>query len=572
MSLSPVVAAGAVDADADADENTGTDDNGVVDEPVEREVFTLDGSPTFVIGIDGVLDVEERGRFYDTLEVRLSGSSGLLINELAIDDYVAGIAEMPTRWPLEALKAQAVAARTYAWRAIERATYSGYDICATVACQVFRGAEVVLGSETGERWRQAVDDTAGEVLLDSDDRPILARYFSTSGGRTYANEDVFPSNGSFEYLVGIDDPYDAASPLHRWHARFTREQFDEILSRGQTLSAVTPVADVERIGDVDDPLARIRVTGVNGASREVDAVAFRDFVSRVSASLYPDEFPGMRDDGERPLPTTMPSSRFMVTLTDDEVFVAGRGWGHGVGMGQYGALGRAEAGAEYTQILAAYYNGLQPQVASDLPDRVRVGMPVSLPMQVGGTTVFDILDADEVVVEQALGTWEVDRVDGAWRLTAPIGHGEPLAVSTTRLADDVRQFDDAAIIDVDVNKPVFLRLVVTDAQGDTVHDRTLGVVEAGAHRATWRHDDDARQTVPPGDYAVTLTATDASGVQGGAPVSVTVPEPPPPPPPPAADDDDAASQPWPVALVVAIAIGAVGMVLILLSLVLRGRR
>jgi SpoIID/LytB domain protein len=491
-----------------------------------------------------------------------------------MDDYVAGIAEMPTRWPLEALKAQAVAARTYAWRAIERGVYSGYDICATVACQVFRGAEVVLGSETGHRWRQAVDDTAGEVLLGDDDRPILARYFSTSGGRTYANEDVFPSNGSFDYLVGIDDPYDAASPLHRWHVTFTRDQFDEILSRGQTLSAATPVASVERIGDVDDPLTRIRVNGVNGVSVDVGVVAFRDFVSRVSASLYPEEFPGLRDDGEQTLPATMPSSRFSVTLTDDDVFIAGRGWGHGVGMGQFGALGRAEAGADYTQILAAYYNGLIPQTASDVPERVRVGMSVSLPMRLRATTVFDIVSGDARVVEHALGTWDVERVDGVWQLTAPVGHDAELEVSPTRLAEGVATFDDVAIVDVDVNKPVFLRLVVTDADGQTVHDRTLGVVDAGEHRATWRHNDDDSRSVPPGEYAVSLVATDASGVQAGTPISVTVPEPPPPPPPPpsAAPQESDTEQSLSTPLVVALAIGVAGVLLVLLSLLFRGRR
>ncbi len=558
--------AGAQEGAGDADTND--------DVTPQRREIRITGTPQ-LISSDGVLDVRGRGRFVDTLELRLSGSSGLLINDLTMDDYIAGIAEMPTRWPMEALKAQAVAARTYAWRSIQRATFSGYDICATVACQVFRGAEVVLGSATGPRWRDAVNATSGEVLIDDEGSPILARYFSTSGGRTYANEEVFPSDGEFPYLTRIDDPFDAASPLHRWSVTFTREQFDLILERGTTLGAVVPVASVERLGAVDDPLAQVRVTGVNGGSAQVGAVAFRDFVSRVSASLFPDEFPGLRADGEQRLPATMPSSRFDVVLLEDEVVVEGQGWGHGVGMGQYGALGRAEDGHTYDEILAAYYAGLRPAVPDNLPERVRVGMTVPLPMIVGADGLFDILENSDTVVASTLGAWEIDRDGADWVLTAPVGHDDELAMSTTARVAGVPLMRDAIIVEATVNKPVFLQLRVQDGDGRHVVERDLGVVEAGVHAVTWRFDNHDRQRVEPGTYDVALVGVDRVGDERGTGMAVTVPEPPRPVRPQPEDDDqpDAAQdRPLTVPVALALGVGALGVALIAGSMLARRRR
>jgi peptidoglycan hydrolase-like amidase len=184
-------------------------------------------------------------RLAEDVELIHTRAGLVLVNDVSMLTYVEGIAEVPVSWPIEALKAQAVAARTYAWRAIEVGTYTHYDICATVACQVFHGRDVVE-APNGDRWVAAVAETEGEVLL-HDDAPILARYFSTSGGETRNNEDVYPSDGPYPYLVAVDDPEDEVSPLHRWRVRFTREEMDEILSRGAELSAVSPLGSIEVI-------------------------------------------------------------------------------------------------------------------------------------------------------------------------------------------------------------------------------------------------------------------------------------------------------------------------------------
>jgi stage II sporulation protein D len=468
-----------------------------------------------------VLELGDGRRFVDTVELRAGGSGTLLVNELGMDDYVAGVAEMPSRWHLEALKAQAVAARTYAWYSIRLGTFTHYDICATVACQVFRGADVVLGSSTGERWQQAVDDTSGEVLLDDEGQPILARYFSTSGGRTYPNEVVFPSDGPRPHLVGIEDPLDAVSPYHRWQAVFSREEFDEILGRGETLGAATPIAAVERVGSVHDPTATIQVTGQDGTVVEVPARDFREFVSRVAPSAFPDRFPGARADRLRPLPETLPSNRFEVEVTDDEVLVHGRGWGHGVGLGQYGARGRAEQGETYEEILAAYYDGSVPTTSDDLPDRIRVGLDVADEVSVRGDGPVRIVAGGEVVVERALGTWTATRDGDGWRLTSPEGHDRALEVAATRPAVGI-ETRDAIVVETEVNKPVLLHLEVADDAGQPVLRRALGVAEPGTHAATWRFEDVDGRAVPSGRYTVTLVAEDAAGDRAGTAHEVTV--------------------------------------------------
>jgi SpoIID/LytB domain protein len=472
-----------------------------------------------------VLELADGRRFVDTVELRGRDGGTLLVNELPMEAYVEGVAEMPSRWHLEALKAQAVAARTYAWYSIRLGTFTHYDICATVACQVFRGADVVLGSSTGERWREAVAETNGEVLLDDAGLPILARYFSTSGGRTYPNEVVFPQDGPRPYLVGTDDPADAVSPYHRWRATFTREEFDDILGRGETLGVAAPMADIERDGSVHDPTASIRVTGRDGTVAEVPAREFREFVSRVAASAFPDRFPGPRSDGLRPLPDTLPSSRYEFEVTDDEVIVHGRGWGHGVGLGQYGALGRAEEGESYDEILAAYYDGRTPTTSDDLPSRVRVGTDAADEVSLRGDGPMRIVADGEVVAERALGRWTATRDGGSWTLTPPDGNDDALTVAATRPAAGLDDPGDAIVVETEVNKPVLLHLEVADDAGELLLRRDLGVADPGVHAATWRYEDADGEAVPAGRYALTLVAEDAAGEQAGEPHAVTVERP-----------------------------------------------
>jgi SpoIID/LytB domain protein len=482
--------------------------------------LALDG-PVRLVGGDGVLISVDGTRYHDTIEL---AADGQVINDLELERYVAGVAEMPSRWPLEALKAQAVAARTYVWWSAERGVHDGFDICATTACQVFRGAEVVL--DGGQRWAEAVAATTGEVLERPDGAPVLARYFSTSGGRTYANEDVFPSTGPSPYLVAIDDPFDAVSPYHRWEVRFTREEFDEVLSRGERLAATVPVAEVARTGAVDDVQAGFRVAGLDGTVVDVGAVELRDFLSLVAPERFPARFPTRRADGLRPLPTTVPSSRFTVEVTEDEVILDGRGWGHGVGMGQYGARGRAQDGADHVEILSAYYGGLVPAVSSQLPDRVRVGLGAREELIWGGDDAIRIVDATgETVVDRAIGPWRATSTGSGWELVPPQDSARALEVTVTQQVPALTQPGAAVTVEARVNKHVLLRLEVADVDGSPVMTRHLGVAEPGTHAATWRLTDEQGAPVPAGTYRLTLVAEDGTGARAGTATAVAI-EPP----------------------------------------------
>jgi stage II sporulation protein D len=471
-----------------------------------------------VVPEDGVLVEVDGTRYHGRIELRADGQ---VINELGTERYLEGVAEMPSRWPRAALEAQAVAARTYAWWSGRNAVHDGYDICATTACQVYRGAEVVL--DGGQRWAEAVAATSGQVLLDRDGGPILARYFSTSGGRTFANEEVFSATGARPYLVAIDDPFDAASPYHRWEVPFDRDVFDALLREGQRLAGVAPVAEVTRTGDVDDLTALLRFTGRDGTEVEVTPLEVRDFLNRLAPARFPDRYPSARDDGLRPLPTTVPSTRFVVEVGDDEVVLRGRGWGHGVGLGQYGAQGRAAAGQDHEEILAAYYGGLTPTRSEELPSTVRVGLGRQDRVQlvVHGAARLEAADGT-VLRDRLVGRWTAASSAGGWRLDPPAVAADGAVVGPTREVGSLLGTGDAITVEADVAVDALLALEVTGPDGEVVRTRPLGLTGPGTHAATWRLEDDAGEVVPAGVYRVALVGEDAAGVRGGAGIEVEV--------------------------------------------------
>ncbi|HEX2084764.1 MAG TPA: SpoIID/LytB domain-containing protein [Solirubrobacteraceae bacterium] len=202
------------------------------------------------------------GRYRGALEISPAGPRGLaVVNVVSIDAYVQGVVpgEMPTSWDLEALKAQAVAARSYAL-----STDAGgelFDQYADTRSQMYRG----VGAET-RRSNAAVTDTGGEVLTFRG-AIATAYYFSTSGGQTESVEHGFPGAAPVDYLRSVQDPADRISPLHRWQVRFSRREMQRRLRgivRGRlrairvVQTGVSPrIAEAEVVGS----RGRVRVTG-----------------------------------------------------------------------------------------------------------------------------------------------------------------------------------------------------------------------------------------------------------------------------------------------------------------------
>ena len=180
-------------------------------------------SPLVIEGASGGLRVHGRsgnaaedGRYRGNLEVRASKLGGVsAINAIDIDNYIRGVVagEMPSSWPQEALRAQAVAARTYALATSKSG--DGFDQYADTRSQVYNG----ISGET-DATDAAVAATKGEVVSYRG-KPVVTYFFSTSGGRTENIENVFIGAKPEPYLTSVDDPHDDVSPRHKWVRRMS---------------------------------------------------------------------------------------------------------------------------------------------------------------------------------------------------------------------------------------------------------------------------------------------------------------------------------------------------------------
>jgi stage II sporulation protein D len=194
--------------------------------PDGKQIDHYDG-PLQISSANGILQLGGRalngrsgGHYRGALEFRPSPFGGMaVVNVVSLDDYVKGVVpgEVPSSWPVEALKAQAVAARSYAL-----ATDAGgavFDQYPDTRSQVYSGAD---GEQP--RTNAAVSDTANEVLRYGG--VIAATYFfSTSGGRTEDIQNVFYGAEPAPYLVSVNDPYDNLSPKHRWRMVMSKRAF-----------------------------------------------------------------------------------------------------------------------------------------------------------------------------------------------------------------------------------------------------------------------------------------------------------------------------------------------------------
>jgi stage II sporulation protein D len=305
-------------------------------------------------------------RYPGTVEVvRASDGDLLVIGELPFEDYLEGIAEVPRDWPMEALKAQVVAARTYAAAHLDPS--GAYDLCATDACQVYMGMGVSDGP-WGHRWVRAVEETEAQILRYRG-APATTVYFSTSNGRTYGNEEVF-GGSPVPYLRGQPETDDGDSPVSRWTATFPFDDLARFLAADGRWTG-RPIRSVR----VDD--GRIVVKGSRQRSKVVlHRGDLRDTLNDWAACLEPSDYPAREEGGYR-LPQPVPSEWFRAEVEGQTLVIEGRGWGHGVGMVQWGAYGKARRGLSYDQILSAYYGGLRPRRV-DLPATVRVLLATDL--------------------------------------------------------------------------------------------------------------------------------------------------------------------------------------------------
>jgi stage II sporulation protein D len=304
------------------------------------------------------------GRFPGTLLVRRADDGTITVTvALSFDRYLEGIAEVPPSWPTAALDAQAIAARSYAlattgWSGDEGDTLDE-PICATTSCQVYRGIPVPP-DPTHRRWVRAVRRTDGMVLV-HEGQPATTFYSSTSNGRTYGNEEIFGGT-PLPYLRPVIERDDGASPTSRWRVRLPFEDLTRFLQAADLWPRGREISEARTRG------TSLSVRG-GGESRSIDAADLRDAVNTWAPCLRPGRYPPETAKGT--LPLTVPSRWLDLSATESAVVVTGRGWGHGVGMVQWGAYGKARRGLSASDILAYYYGGFRPQEEPE-PGLIRV--------------------------------------------------------------------------------------------------------------------------------------------------------------------------------------------------------
>ncbi len=309
-------------------------------------VFALrvDPGATGLVSVDGETF---RGRL-ELIAVEDTGIS--VINVLPLEEYLLGVVplEIGPRGPPEmsAVEAQAVAARTYAVAHLGGHAEMGFDVFGTVEDQVYGGASVEREEST-----RAVRGTAGRILT-SAGLPIRAYYHSTCGGRTAAVEDVLDRPGA-PYLRAVADTapggtdWCAISPRYRWTETWTPSELD---GRVRDELARMFGTDPATIGPIDE----VRVAGRSEGGR-VRSLAFRGPASELVVDRLDIRF-ALRDAEGRILGST---DFEIEPRSDGALEIHGRGYGHGAGMCQWGAIARARAGASFEEILAAYYPGAE---------------------------------------------------------------------------------------------------------------------------------------------------------------------------------------------------------------------
>ncbi len=326
------------------------------------------------------------------MEFRSYGSSVVAINELPMDEYLYGVVprEMSSSWPLEALKAQAVAARTYTTANFSKHAVEGFNMLDTPSDQAYGGVNV-----EGANATRAVQETSGKIIT-YNGQPISAVYHSTSGGHTEDNENVWGGAAS-PCLRGKDDPYSTKHGLANWTYTTTLDDIRNKLVQAGVQTGPISTIKLEKYNS--GRVKTVIITDISGNTIKksgsefgklfnpkfytyinntsfmsnffdvgMDLVAAPTFyvlngagqvTSVPGASLY-----GVSDDGSVGVLNGAGadfyalgadgSSSFNKAASGKVVF-EGHGWGHGVGMSQWGAYDMARQDKSYIEILTFYY-------------------------------------------------------------------------------------------------------------------------------------------------------------------------------------------------------------------------
>lgn len=276
-------------------------------------------------------DKKVKFKFASNMQVRVKHDATGEIETVPFEEYITGVlaGEMPTSFHIEALKAQALAARSYVMKKMEYSINDEYDVVDTIMNQVYLPDDYLreVWSETYDerinKIKTAVLETKGEYI-EYDGEVAEAFFFSTSVGATENSGEIFMTQ--LPYLVSVDSMWDAeVSPLYSTDKTMSLEEFYNRIGLDYSDTVVIEKTKTTATG-------RIKKMKING--REFDGGDLMDYLS-------------------------LRSTFFEITQNGNTVNINNKGYGHGVGMSQYGAEGMARHGYTYDQIIKHYYTGVE---------------------------------------------------------------------------------------------------------------------------------------------------------------------------------------------------------------------
>lgn len=277
----------------------------------------------------GELSLDGR-RYRGALELRHKGSGLTAVNIVPVDDYLLSVVpeEMPVDWPVEAIKAQSVAACSFALASRGRHASESYDLCTTTHCQLYTGTAAEKSASNA-----AIKATRGEVLTYGG-KSIEALFHTDSGGMTENSEDVWGSH--VPYLRAAKDTPAKTMPWTKTISRADLER--KLAAKGHDIGKVRSL--------VLSPLAIGRAAKDRTASGRVKTMTVKG--TKGTATLSGTTWRSLLG---------LKSTLFDAKLTKDAVTFTGYGSGHGLGISQWGAERMAAKGASYAEILHHYYTG-----------------------------------------------------------------------------------------------------------------------------------------------------------------------------------------------------------------------
>ncbi|TFZ39532.1 SpoIID/LytB domain-containing protein [Soehngenia longivitae] len=332
--------------------------------------------------------VNLNGKYYrGSIKLIKNNNNCYIINHVSLEEYLYGVVpkEIPSSAPLEALKAQAIVSRSYSLSNLNKHIKDGYNLCDSTHCQVYGGY-----SAEKDSTNTAVDETKG-MILEYNDRAVDAVFHSSSGGHTESSENVWGTK--IPYLVAVKDPFSLNAPNSNWNITFTNSVIVNNLRNNNI--EIQDLIDIEVLDRTESGRAKTIKVVASDKTVLLSGDKFRSIMgnSNFKSTLFSIE---KNYDTDRVVKSTLSkngieeidfTSNTIMIMTNNGIknldkssidvlnslgqtnikidthvssfsFV-GKGYGHGVGMSQYGAIEMAKEGYNYEQILQYYYKNIK---------------------------------------------------------------------------------------------------------------------------------------------------------------------------------------------------------------------